>query len=387
MSLIDKIFSVSVLKYLKDFRISKSKTNTIGYLERALTWFRTSFDRQELPASAYSMVYNSFMPPSAEVCAHWLSDLIQLKKFHNNIFTEKFSDQAITSIVQWLLKVQRPDGSWPSGNSDYTNQPPSVFTSAIVINALLNYYREHDESEVLNAINKCSDWILHMQSQNGNWEYYAFNESYSLTFAAAILIRSGKLLNNENLIHSGIKNIDYILSFQNTSGYFENGDQKKSFHLTSSYVWMLMGIIEAGLELKNSSYIHAAEKGARHLLEKVNPEGFVYGEVESNFESTANYCSMYGNCLISLLCFNFYENSDNQYYLDNGLKTLEYIKKRQLKSKMPFLHGGVTGSWPVSGRYKAYEIPGEAVAMFVKALMKEHFITEEKTKHLSGIIV
>jgi hypothetical protein len=53
-------------------------------------------------------------------------------------------------------------------------------------------------------------------------------------------------------------------------------------------------------------------------------------------------------------------------------KLLEFVRRKQLRSDRPGIDGGIPGSWPIRGRYNAFEIPNWGVKFFVDALIAEH---------------
>jgi hypothetical protein len=65
-----------------------------------------------------------------------------------------------------------------------------------------------------------------------------------------------------------------------------------------------------------------------------------------------------------------YKKTGHEIYKSAAGKLLQYVKEKQLRSRHPFLNGGIPASWPISGKYLPYEINSTGERLFVESLME-----------------
>ena len=72
-----------------------------------------------------------------------------------------------------------------------------------------------------------------------------------------------------------------------------------------------------------------------------------------------------------IIAFILYRITKKSLYLNNGIKLLNYVKIHQIKSNDKKINGGISGSWPIDGRYNSNEIPNWPSKFFIDALLLE----------------
>lgn len=372
MAMMNKIFEAINFRFFNyPMPANQQKGNTF-FLENALTWFNESVTETGMYASKYSMLWERYFSPLPENEASWIRTLMKVKKHHPTIYEKYFGQKNIESkIAEWLLTIQRPDGTFPTSFEDLNNQPPGIFVNGRILSGLLTYYELHKSEKILSSLLKNAQWLLNMQMQEGSWQHYNFNVPHSNTMTAYSLIKLGHSINDNSFIDAGIKNIQYTISQQAQNGYFPDKPGKRTDHYSDIIAFTLLGILLSSKKLNNLSFIPFVEKGFKPLQELIKKDGYLPGEINDEFRTTVNYCCLRGNCLLSSVGFGLYELTKNNSYKISAERLLQYVKEKQMRSRHSYLNGGITGSWPISGKYNTYEIHSSAVRNFTHALLEE----------------
>jgi hypothetical protein len=371
MSWISKVFEAINLRFF-DYSPQANYKNLTNQniLENSLYWFRNSAF-EGCYASQYSMLWEKYFPPLPESAAGWIPVLIRINKQYPHVSTKIFgAAKPEEQIAAWLLSSQRPDGTFASSYEDPANRPPAIFANGCINIGLMALYEEKKDEKILNAILKSAHWLLNMQAADGSWQHYTFNVPHANTMTAWSLIKLGKLLNNERFIEAGKKNILYTLSHQNPNGSFSEANEKSVCHYTDIVAYTLTGIFLSAEVLDDDSLILSVIKAYKSLFPLLRRDGYLPGEINEEFKTTVNYSCLTGNSLFCSLGMMLYKKTGNEIYKTAAVKLFQYVKDKQLHSRLPYLEGGITASWPISGKYLPYEIHSTGERIFVEALLE-----------------
>ena len=379
--MIAKIFSHLRLRYLNftSQTVHLDLTNS-QRLQLALTWFRHTLRTEGGSSAKYSMLFNKFFESYPETTAFWIRTLIDIEKNYNAIFKKVFGDQpVIDNLAIWLISVQRKDGTFPGSYGDFLNQPARVFNNGQIILGLLHYYDYKKNQQALTSAIASAEWLLKVQDDDGAWRQFTLHQLSSNTRTAFALIKLGKLTGEKKFSDAGIKNIEYALSLQKQNGYFkDNGFNYYEVPSTHTISYAMYGIMASAVELNNEKWIQKISRGYENIAALTQDDGYLAGQLTEDWHAEVNYCCLTGNCQLSKLGFILYKHTRNKTFLDTANRLIDYVKTKQLVSQSPFVNGGISGSWPVSGGYCAYDIPNWAARFYCEALMLQSEIDEKQ---------
>lgn len=366
--------AVSLLTFFKapgrDFNSFANK-EAYAALQHCLQWFENVLNDDGLPASSYSLLLDKLNGPSARTVAHWLDVIVlnssaQPPDKRENV---AFQQQADT-LAEWLVKIQRNDGTWPVGSNDYKNRPPSVFQTGIIIDALISYSEKFGaKPDVSMAIENGVQWLFKMQKDNGGWDEYVFGKHLICTNAAAALVKAGIYMGNTNLVKQGKKSLDYYFSFQIGNGFFYFLPTGQKDYFASDYGFVLYGFSKAAFMEGSRTYAEKVWQGVKPFIYSGKGHGIIPGIINYEFNAPVNYYSLYGSVLAMLTTLRIYPLLRMEEIAHQTRSLAKQIASAQLKSENKMTHGGFAVSQPSSGGYKPYEISGDAIALFAKALL------------------
>jgi hypothetical protein len=335
-------------------------------LAEATGWARASTNEAGIPASDYSMIRQAFLPPSVEVCSLWLRFLVRLERTQPGATGPWPGRDTAASLAAWLLAQQRRDGTWPAAGQGPADAAPGVFASGLALHALLDWRAAgHGDETTDAAIGRNASWLVAMQNAGGGWDQYTHGDAAACTYAGYALLRAGAALSLDAEKAGGEKSLAAAARFLAHALTARTGDVMPS----ASLLWMLLALAEAGRSMGPAEYAAAARLGLPPLQRAVTRQGFLHALVGYRQAETTSYAVPHANCLLALLGNALSAGDAEDPFAALAERSLLFARSHQLQSRDPRLHGGLTGSWPVSGYYKPYAVAGEAVALFATALL------------------
>lgn len=366
--------AVSLLKFFKapgrDFS-SFSEKEIIAAFQNCLQWFENVLNDDGLPASSYSLLLDQLSGPSARTAAHWLEAIVlnstTVLPVSNNNASYK---QHAHTLAEWLVDIQRKDGTWPVGSNDYKNRPPSIFQTGIILCALISYSEKFGaKSEITKAIENGVQWLLKLQNENGGWDEYVFGKHLICTNTAASLIRAGIFFGDSSILNRGKKSIDYYFSFQIGTGFFYFLPSGQKDYFASDYGFILNGFSKSAFLTDSRPYAEKVWHGLRPLINAGKGHGIIPGIINYDFNAPVNYYSIYGSVMALLTALRICPLLQKSELVYQARSLAHQIAAAQIKSDNKMIGGGFAVSQPSSGGYKPYEISGDAIALFAKSLL------------------
>jgi uncharacterized protein YyaL (SSP411 family) len=289
----------------------------------------------------------------------------------NRVNDEEYLKRAV-KMADWLLSIQKKDGSfnggaWGSGNDSF------VFDTGQIIFGLLAAYKAITKDRYLEGAVKAGRWLVNVQDSEGMWKkhtFYSIPHAY-YTRVAWALAELGKYISDNEFICSACKNIDWALTRQQVNGWFEEGGFTKNGHsspYTHTIAYTIEGILGTGICVDRKDYLHAAEISAEAIIESIQQNGFLAGTFNRLWKTTSNFSCLTGSAQIALILLRLYEIHKKEKYLSAANSLINYLCSLQVKNGAPELRGALGGSSPVWGKYQRFAFPNWAAKFFVDAL-------------------
>lgn len=343
------------------------------YILASLQWFNASLLPEGGSAGKYNLMTHSYNEGYPMTVANWVPLLTRIRQFYPETYHAAFAERDMAkALVNWVLRTQRRDGTFPGGYGDYMNQAPKVFNNGMIIHGLLDYYNANADQELIEACANCADWLLKVQSSDGSWRQFTIHQLSSNTATAAALIRLSTITGKEEYRQAAYKNIEFALDLQSPNGYFKgNGFDTNSKAFTITMAYAINGLLECSVLESNYHWRESAINALIPILSLVNHQGFLVGEIDENLQSSSSFTCLPGNCLLAIIGYKLTSLIGNESLKSKSDLLVDYVKKRQIESKNIHVHGGIPGSWPVSGNYCSYEITSWGVRYFTEAVMMQ----------------
>ncbi len=292
------------------------------------------------------------------------------------------------------IEIQLPSGAVQAGiyRGQQSERRPAVFNSGQVILGWCRAYRETRDERYLEAAQRAGRWLVGVQSPNGAWrligpETETDLHAYDVRTAWGLL-ELHALVNDNRILETARRNIEWTLGQQRENGWFEHNaffvsSDKWNQPLTHTIAYVMEGLLEAWRLLGEERCLAAVRKTADRLLRIFELRRFMAGEFDSTWRSTANYSCLTGNAQIAGVWLRMFEQTRDVRYLNAALKLNDYVKETQsLNSIHPGIRGGVKGSHPITGRYTPFTYVNWGAKFLADSLMLEGRLMEEFEREL-----
>lgn len=290
---------------------------------------------------------------------------------------QRFHDRARRS-VEFLLRLQHPDGAFPAGEVHEGTNRPSMFNTAQIISGLLAWHKATGETRALAAARAAGDWLVSIQDVDGGFRkhtYMAQPSTYS-AHATCWLAQLGRHLNKPSYLEAASKHLDWVLSHvDKNTGWFDLSGFSREDHLerkalTHTIAYTIWGVLATSEVLERTDGIAAARRAALRISRRSELAGRLPGILDAKWQSRARFTCLTGNAQMALIWFRLNELKPDLRLLNSALKALDQVKVAQpMFHSNPAIRGAIPGSDPIWGDYIYMSLPNWSAKFFIDALM------------------
>lgn len=368
----------------------------VDHLEQAIEWICRAQDAfgDGGVARSFSIVHHPYfkrkgwIPSYPETTGYIIPTVFD---YARDTGREDLFDRAVR-MADWECDVQMANGAVQGGTVD---QPatPAIFNTGQVIFGWVRAYEETQNERFLKSAIRAGDFLVKSQDPDGAWRKslsrYASSAMSSYTYntrTAWGLVVLARATQNPVYERAATRNIDFALTEQVSSGWFKNNCLYDPAHpLLHTIAYSIRGILETGAALANHAYIAAARRAADALLARQNTDGSLSARFDEQWKPSANYSCLTGNAQMSIIWSRLHQLTGDSRYVGAVVKANRFLESVQwLGTGNPGLDGGISGSYPLHGRYGQFEVLNWAVKFFADALMLEKAITGVATATASA---
>jgi uncharacterized protein YyaL (SSP411 family) len=282
-------------------------------------------------------------------------------------------------MTDWECDVQMANGAVMGGTVD-TKPTPAVFNTGQVLFGWVRAFKETGNGRYLASATRAGDFLLSVQDPDGAWRKnlsdYASRTMQSYTYntrSAWAMLLLAQASGEAKYRDAAVRNVEHALTQQQPNGWFANNclwDPTRPLLHTIAY--SLRGILEIGLALGNDAYVSAARKAADALIGRQRPDGSLAGRFDHAWQPAVGYSCLTGNVQMGTVWAGLYRTTGDEKYLQALVKANHFTRSVQwLGTGNPGLDGGISGSFPLHGRYGRFEVLNWAVKFFADSLMME----------------
>jgi len=371
-----------IAKDLLAIRNKINPQNREPHLNHAIAWIKNAQDaNSDGGVAAYYDLFSGWGPSYPEVTGYLIPTLLDTLKINKDEDLLK----RIFKMGEWLLEIQLVDGAYQGGMIG-DEIKPSVFNTAQVIDGLLELYRFNNDRTYLEAVRKACDWLVNNQEPEGYWRkntYQGIVRTYDAR-VALIMVKAGKLCNCQQYIESGERNLNWVLTQRNSSGWFNNCDNSVKYNhapLMHTLSYTLEGLLGSGIILNNPEYIELARKTLERLLKKFEINLYLVARYDSKWKPVVRYICLTGCAQISLCWFMLTKFFGGLRYANAGMKMNDFLCTQQdIRSSIKGINGAIKGSTPIWGSYQRFKYLSWATKYFIDSLVYEQRIIKNIEK-------
>jgi hypothetical protein len=290
--------------------------------------------------------------------------------------------------TDWLLSLQMPSGAFPGGlRSLASDAQPSVFNTGQILQGLVRAYVETGNSETLKRAGAAGDWLAATQQADGSWTGLAVYQGTAHTYYSMVSWALTQLAaESKDPRHAAAadKNIDWVLAHVQPSGWIDGINLLGHPAYLHFIAYVIQGMLECGILGRRDDAIQAAAKSAWVLLRKFETHKRLLGTYEPDFRGGQRFACLTGNAQMSCIWLRLFEVTGDLRYLNAALKINEMLKEVLPLKGRHGVRGGVAGSYPVWGAYQPMRYISWGCKFLADALMLEQRLTHQAETKLEA---
>lgn len=286
--------------------------------------------------------------------------------------------------IDFLLKVQLPDGSFPGMEITENTTEPAAFDTGQILNGLTAWHRETGDPRALAAAERAARWLIEAQDSDGAYRkhtYLAMPTTYT-AHLTCWLAEWGAYAKDESSLRAAERHLDWVLSQAAPNGWIAKMGFNREQHeadeaYTHTIAYTIWGVLLISLLTGRNDGLAVAERAAEGMLRLTEISHRLPGVV-SNFKTRNKAVCLTGNAQMALIWFKLHSLKPNLRFVNGALKAIDLIKAAQpMTGRNLGITGGIAGSDPIGGPYIINAFPNWAAKFFIDALLEKQFVLDE----------
>lgn len=353
------------------YSYADAKRSSSATLDSVLRWILNA-QRGDGGIAAYYSLLTGYSGSYPEVTGYLIPTLYDFARAAG----DDSARTAAEAATRWLLSLQMPSGAFPAGLQGAAPRP-SVFNTGQILQGLVRAYRETNRPEILQAATAAGDWLVNTQHSDGSWSGPGAYQNAAHTYYSMVSWSLAELSEEAADRRHGLaaeKNLDWALSQFQSNGWIDGIHLRGHPDYLHFIAYVLQGVLECGILCRRGDAIPAVAKPAWILLRKFETSKQLPGAFGSDFSQGQRFTCLTGNAQMSCVWLRLFEKTDDLRYLNAALKINEMLKP-MIPSHGKGIAGGVSGSYPIWGRYQPLRYISWGCKFFADALMLEQRLT------------
>lgn len=330
------------------------KTELKYLADPTLEWLKQSFDACEGKGSAawYSRLrrpLNGWSEAYPETTGYIIETLLD----YHEICQECWMKNYALAAADWLVSIQKPDGSFPAGLG--TKGSPSVFNSGMILFGLERSFVFTGDQKYFDAAKKTADWLCGNLDLEGKWTIGAYVEGYVPSYYTRV-IWAVLLLNRHNRNQDTERKMNLAYNFYCDKFADKNADWDWSFApgkpaFTHTIAYTMRGFLESATLLKDSRGLLIAKDIAEQFINELQKNGDVAGSYDEDFKGDYSFVCVTGNAQLSINFYRLFQLTGEEKYKMFSKRLFETVREAPSRIPISGLRGGIPGSFPIIGKY------------------------------------
>lgn len=295
-------------------------------------------------------------------------------------------DARAQRCVDFLLRLQLPEGGFPGGEVHENSTRPSVFNTGQIVGGLTAWFDATGDGRAMDAARRAADWMVAQQDADGAWRRYVYGDvatTYT-AYASCWLAALGRRVGVQRYLDAAERHLDWVLRQRDRRtdwidlAGFSAEDHRARRALTHTIAYALAGMLELAEILGRDDGFAAAAAAARRMAQRLELAGWLSGVLDSGWRGCAGYACLTGNAQMALVWMRLFRHEGDLRFVNAALKALDLVKRAQpVGIRHPDVAGAIPGSDPLWGGYLYCALPNWAAKFFVDALLAKRRILGE----------
>jgi hypothetical protein len=273
-------------------------------------------------------------------------------------------------MLDWLVAIQFPDGSFQGGCVDSLPVVPVTFNTGQILLGLASGAARFGEPYAT-AMLRTAQWLVETLDEDGCWRLYPTpfalaGEKVYETHVSWGLFEASRVSGNMKFASAGVRNVQWALTKQQMNGWFESCClDAPTQPLTHTLGYTLRGLLEAYRFTGLPELLVAARRTAEGLLGAIRPDGYLAGRLDRNWRPTVTWNCLTGLVQVASCLLILFQMTGDLRYRDAAFAANRFVRRTVKVDGPDDIRGGVKGTFPVSGDYCRFEYVNWAAKFFI----------------------
>jgi hypothetical protein len=284
-------------------------------------------------------------------------------------------------MLDWLVSIQLPDGSFQGGQIDAKPRVPTTFNTGQILMGLAQGTAELGDA-YRESMRRAADWLVESQDADGCWRrhptpFARLGEKTYETHVAWGLFEAARVDPDRPYARAAEANVRWALTHQRDNGWLDHcclTDPTQP--LTHTLGYALRGVLEAYRFTKEPTLLEASCRTAEGLRTCLRDDGHLPGRLRSDWTGAVDWACLTGTAQIAHCWLMLWQDTGEARYRDAGFAANRYVRRTMRLDGPPETRGGVQGSFPIDGGYVAYAYPNWAAKFFIDSSWLEKSVRE-----------
>ena len=276
--------------------------------------------------------------------------------------------------ADWLVSIQRADGGWQGGRVG-EDRPSVVFNTAQVVRGMLASHDAAGGSRYLDAAVRACDWMVRVQEADGSWAGHNFLGTRRVydTYVSAPLLHMAGRTGRSAYRDAALRNLSWVLTRQRPNGWFADADNTVKHNerpITHTIAYTIDGLLECFAHSADERLLEAARRPAEAFLELFERHGSLNGRYDAHWQGSEASITT-GCAQLAIAWARLHRLTGEARWRDGCewmVRWLVGVQQLSVHGPAP-MHGAVTGSFPLWGRYEKFACPNWAQKYLADALL------------------
>lgn len=351
------------------------------HLEAVMKWLCAAQDRHADPgvASTYTL-FKGWSASYPETTGYIIPTFLD---YGRHTGRAEFDERALR-MADWLVSLQRPDGSFdggPIGGERWA----SVFDTGQILFGLLGAHEATDTAAYLDAGWSAGRWLVTTQDADGGWpgsvDYLGQRHAYNARVAWPLILLA-RVSGETRFSEAAARHVAWVLDQAHPDGFVDltafdpDGSRgllhdvgivvrhrtAPSFFTTASLhtlAYTIEGLLESAWLLGDSAPLDCAKRGATTLAEHILADRLA-GFYGSGWAPLCRSQCLTGVAQMASVWLRLHEMGEGDFLAAADRAIALLLDAQRMERRPRQLHGAVAGSSPLHGRYLPFRFPNWA---------------------------
>ena len=275
-------------------------------------------------------------------------------------------------MLDWLVKIQFPEGGFQSGLIDTARPVPVTFNTGQILLGLARGTEVFGD-RYRDAMARAADWLVETQDADGCWRraltpLAAPGEKAYETHVSWGLFEAARISGRRSWGEAGLRQVRWAVGKLQPNGWMADcclSDPEAP--LTHTLGYALKGIVEAYRFSNDRFFLEAAVRLADGLATCIGQDGYLAGRLRRDWSPAVDWACVTGSSQIAWSLMFLGKNAERAGYQVLARKLNQFVRRTIPVTGDINMVGGIRGSCPFDGEYVPLGFPNWAAKFTLDA--------------------